>query len=139
MFLYFFATEKPWKLKEITFYFIIKTLFVLKIFEFLSCLFGHVDKMVWLEREVKFQNLWRQNLVNRHLQYTCFTISYYQCSSHTGTSQLICCANQLTGFYMRRILVVKKLIEYKQRNIFLQKLCRQWGRGTLVELYKNFL
>ena len=33
------------------FYFILKTLFIFKIFKFLSRLFGHVGKMAWLERE----------------------------------------------------------------------------------------
>ena len=32
-----------------------------------------------------------------------------QCSRHTETSQLICSANQLTGFYMARTWVVKGL------------------------------
>ena len=32
------------------FYFIIKALFVLKIFKYLSWLFGHVEKTTWLER-----------------------------------------------------------------------------------------
>ena len=32
-----------------------------------------------------------------------------QCSHHIGTSQLICRANQLTGFYMMGTLVVKGL------------------------------
>ena len=32
-----------------------------------------------------------------------------QCSHHIETSQLICSANQLTGFYMMRTLVVKGL------------------------------
>ena len=30
-------------------YFILKAFFVLKIFKFLSWLFGHVEKMAWLE------------------------------------------------------------------------------------------
>ena len=33
-----------------------------------------------------------------------------QCSRHIETSQLICSANQLTGFYMMGTLVVKGLI-----------------------------
>ena len=33
-----------------------------------------------------------------------------QCSHHKETSQLICSANQLTGFYMMETLVVKRLI-----------------------------
>ena len=33
-----------------------------------------------------------------------------QCPSHIETSQLICRANQLTGFYVRGTLIVKGLI-----------------------------
>ena len=35
-----------------------------------------------------------------------------QCSHYIDTSQLICSANQLTGFYMMGTLVVKGLINY---------------------------
>ena len=35
------------------FYFILKALFVLKIFKFLSWLFGHIEKTAWLERLIK--------------------------------------------------------------------------------------
>ena len=38
------------------FYFILKALFVLRIFKFLSWLFGHVGKTAWLERQDEFQN-----------------------------------------------------------------------------------
>ena len=41
---------KPFKSDENAFYFISKALFVLKIFKFLSWIFGHVEKKVWLER-----------------------------------------------------------------------------------------
>ena len=34
-----------------------------------------------------------------------------QCPSHIETSQLICIANQLTGFYVRGTLIVKELIQ----------------------------
>ena len=34
---------------EDAFYFILKAHFVLKIFTFLFCLFGHVEKTAWLE------------------------------------------------------------------------------------------
>ena len=47
----FLATESPWKLKKNAFYFILKALFILKIFKFLSWLFDHVEKTVWLERK----------------------------------------------------------------------------------------
>ena len=32
------------------FYFILKAVFVLKIFKFLSSLFGHIEKTAWLEK-----------------------------------------------------------------------------------------
>ena len=34
-----------------------------------------------------------------------------QCYPHIETSQLICCENQLTGYYMRATLVVNGLID----------------------------
>ena len=43
-------TESPLKVMRNTFCFILKALFVLKIFKFLSWLFGHVEKTTWLER-----------------------------------------------------------------------------------------
>ena len=42
--------ESPLKMMKNTFYFTLKALFVLKIFTFLSWIFGHVEKMAWLER-----------------------------------------------------------------------------------------
>ena len=38
------ATENPLKLIKNYFYFTLKALFILKIFKFLSGLFGHVEK-----------------------------------------------------------------------------------------------
>ena len=40
----FLATESPLKMMKNTFYFTSKALFVLKIFMFLSWIFGHVSK-----------------------------------------------------------------------------------------------
>ena len=42
--------ESPFKMMKNAFYFILKALFALKRFKFLSWLFGHVGKMAWLER-----------------------------------------------------------------------------------------
>ena len=42
--------EGPFKMMKNVFYFILKVFFVLKIFELLSWLFGHVEKTAWLER-----------------------------------------------------------------------------------------
>ena len=46
----FLISESPLKMMKKAFYFTLKSLFVLKIFKFLSWLFGHVEKMAWLER-----------------------------------------------------------------------------------------
>ena len=42
--------DSPSKMMKNVFYFILKALFVLKIFKFLYWLFGHVEKTAWLER-----------------------------------------------------------------------------------------
>ena len=46
----FFIYDGPSKKMKNDFYFILKTLSVLKIFKFLYWLFGHVEKTGWLER-----------------------------------------------------------------------------------------
>ena len=61
------ATENLLKLIKNYFCFTLKALFVLKIFKFLSGLFGHVEKTARLER---LRNLWHHNMVNKQLQYT---------------------------------------------------------------------
>ena len=40
----FLATESPLNMMKNAFYFTLKALFVLKIFEFFSWIFGHVEK-----------------------------------------------------------------------------------------------
>ena len=42
--------DSPLKMMKNAFYFILKALFVLKIFKLLSWVFGHVEKTAWLER-----------------------------------------------------------------------------------------
>ena len=68
--------ESSLKLMKNAFYFILKALFVLKIFRFFSWLFGHVEKTAWLERYNWFQNSWRHSLVNKQLQITYYPISH---------------------------------------------------------------
>ena len=55
------------------FYFILKALFVLKIFKFLSRRFGHIGKMDWLERSgtMQFCELIEYNKRNIFLQKLC--------------------------------------------------------------------
>ena len=48
---------------NIVFFFILKALFVLKIFEFLSWIFGHLEKMAWLDVNFKIYDVttWLRN------------------------------------------------------------------------------
>ena len=42
--------DSPSKMMKNAFYFLLKALFVLKIFKFLSWLFGQIEKTAWLEK-----------------------------------------------------------------------------------------
>ena len=98
--------ESPLKMMKNAFYFILKALFVLRIFKFLSWLFGHVGKTAWLERQDEFQNSWRYNLFNKQLQYTI----------------------HISGSRDNQTMKLGQLIGYNKANIFLQK---SWTtRGT---------
>ena len=44
------CNESPLKVMKNAFYFILTTLFIFKIFEFLSWISGHIEKTAWLER-----------------------------------------------------------------------------------------
>ena len=68
--------DSPSKMVKNAFYFILKALFVLKIFKFLSWLFGHVGKTAWLERSDEFWNLGRHNVVRKQLQWIYCPISH---------------------------------------------------------------
>ena len=48
-FLFICFNESPLKIMKNVFYFILKALFVLKIFRILSWHFGHVENTAWLE------------------------------------------------------------------------------------------
>ena len=66
----FLAAESPLKMMKNAFYFASKTLFVLKIFKFLSERFGHVTKR--LDKKDKFYEVtaWLTNNCNtRNAQY----------------------------------------------------------------------
>ena len=53
------------------FYFTLKALFVLKIFKFLSCLFGHAEKRLDLKHKVNFKiydaTTWEANNFNTYI------------------------------------------------------------------------
>ena len=46
----FLTRESPLKMMKNGFYFTLKALFLLKIFKFLSWLFGHIENSTWLDR-----------------------------------------------------------------------------------------
>ena len=72
-----FSNWRPFKNDEKCFFhFPLKTLFVLKMFRFLSWHFGHVKKRLDYKYQVNFKiYLWGHNLVNKQLQYTYGPIS----------------------------------------------------------------
>ena len=100
--------ENSLKMMKNAFYFILKALFVLKIFKFLSWLFGHVEKKTWLERTGLFQNSWFPWLTNN-----CIHI-----------------LPNISGNKSHQAMKLGQLIDSNKRNIFLQKLYRKWGRET---------
>ena len=68
---YFWATGNPLKTRKNALYFILKAFFVLKIFKFLSWLFGHVEKPLDWEDEVNFEiydvTTWLTNNCNTYI------------------------------------------------------------------------
>ena len=67
----FLATESPQKMMKNAFYFTLKALFVLKIFKFLSSIFGHVEKPLDQKVKVNFKiydiTTWLTNNYNTHI------------------------------------------------------------------------
>ena len=56
-----------------------------------------------------------------YIMKVCISLPYHiydRCSPYIDTGQLICCANQLTGFYLNGIFVVKGLLIRTHREIF---------------------
>ena len=71
--------------------------------------FWSSGKAAWLERCAWFQNLWRNNLVHKQLQYTYLPIS-------------------------QEAMKFSQLIEHNTRNIFVETSCTKWGGETIVRL-----
>ena len=70
-------------------YFVLKALFVLKIFKFLSWLLSHVGKWIDLKDKVSFRNLWRHNLGKKKLLHISPNISRSKSNQATKFAQLI--------------------------------------------------
>ena len=93
------ATESPLKLIKNAFYFTLKALFVLKIFKFLSWLFGHVEKGM----------IKKIRLISK---FGTQTISTYILINISRSKE-------------NQIMKLGQLIEYNIRNIFLEKILTQ--------------
>ena len=95
--------ESPLKLMKNAFYFILKAYFVLKIYKFLSRLFGHVGKTARLR----------------------ITITSKFMTSRPGLQTIaILVLPNISQSKGNQTMKFRQLIEYNKRNIFLQKSCR---------------
>ena len=67
----FLTTRSPLKMMKNAFYYVLKALFVLKIFTFLSSLFGHVGRRIDKKAKVIFKiydvTRWAANNYNIHI------------------------------------------------------------------------
>ena len=94
--------ESPLKMTKNAFYFILKTPFAIKIFKFLSQLFGHVG-----------------NSLIRNIRLTSKFMTS-QPGLQTITIHILPNISRSNGNQTSKL---GQLIEYNKRNIFLQKLC----------------
>ena len=100
------ATERPLQMLENSFFFVLKSLSVFKIFKFLSWLFRHVEK--WLDWKYKFN----------FLSYDVTKREANKCKTHI-VQYLTKKSNQKMKF--------GQLMEYNMRYIFLEKSCKKCG------------
>ena len=102
--------ESPLKMMKNAFYFILKALSILKIFKFLSRHLGHVWKTAWLNR---------LRLISKFMTS--------QPGFQTIPILILLNISQSKG---SQTMKFGQLTEYNKRNIFLQVLCRKWGKET---------
>ena len=95
--------ESPLKIMENTFYFILKALFVFKIFKFLPWRFGHVEK----------------SFIRKIRLISTFIAS--QPGQQTITIRILPNISRSKG---------NQTMIFGQINIFLQKSCRRWARES---------
>ena len=107
--------EDPINLMKNAFYFILKVLFVLKIFKFLSRLFGHVEKTAWLERQgmAYCSRPWIR-LISKSMTS--------QPGKQTITLHIL---PNISRSKDNHTMKLGQLIEYINGNIFLRKLRRK--------------
>ena len=109
--------ERSLKMMKNYFYFILKALFVLKIFKFLSRLFGHA----------------KNGLIRKIRSASKFMTS--QPGLQTIAIHILPNISESEG---NQAMKFGQLIEHIKRNIFLQKLCRKWGKKSSSRLFFIF-
>ena len=102
--------ESPLEMMKNTFYFILKALFVLNIFKFLSRFFWSCTKN---------DLIWKIRLTS--------TFMTSKPGLQTIATQILPNISQSKG---NQTMKFGQLIEYNKRNVFFQKICRKWGRET---------
>ena len=98
--------ENPSKMMKNTFYFTLKALFVLKIFKFFVMVFWSCIKTAWLDRSVKFQNLWCHILAIHILP-------------------------NISKSKVNQTMKSRQFMEYYITNIFLEKSFTKYGGETV--------
>ena len=101
--------ESPLKIMENTFYFILKALFVFKIFKFLPWRFGHVEK----------------SFIRKIRLISTFMAS--QPGQQTITIHILPNISRSKG---NQTMIFGQVMQYNMINIFLQKSCRRWARES---------
>ena len=104
------TTESPLKIMKNAFYFTLKLIFALKIFWFLSSLFGHIEKQLNYKHEVNFK--------------------FYDVTVWEKTIAVTILPN-ISRSKDKKIMKCGHLIEYNMRNIFLEKSYIKFGGETI--------
>ena len=104
-----------WLMKN-AFYFILKALCILKVFKFLSWLFGLVEK----------------NCLIGDIRLIAKFMALQDGQQTVAIHRLFPNISRIQG---NQTLKLGHLIKYNKINSFLQKLCRKWGRETSSRLF----
>ena len=108
--LLFISPSPSLKMMENAFYFILKAPFFLKIFKFLSWLFGNVKKTACIKNIMLISKLMTS-----------------QPGWQTITMHILPNISRSKG---NQTIKFGQLVDYNKQNVFLQKSCKTWGRET---------
>ena len=109
--------ESPLKMMKNAFYFTSKALSILKVFKFLSWLFGHIAEQVDNENKVNFK--------------FCDVTAWLTIVLH-----ILCNMSRIKG---NQTMKFGQLIECNMRNIFLEKSYTKYGGETILRPFSEKL